>query len=478
MHKIIPVILCGGVGSRLWPVSRQSLPKQFAPLIDDVSLFEMAVQRAAFVSEAEPVIVSSSEYRFIAQEQSQTCGVNSDILLEPRRRNTAPAVFAATHFVSNAHGDELILVMPSDHYIPDKNAFSNMVQLGCVAAIGGAFVTFGVKPEKPETGYGYIELGEEISKDCYDAKRFVEKPDLRVAEQIFAAGNHVWNAGIFLFKASTLLNLAEQFEPDMLTSVKTSVDRAVKDNNFWHIDPSLWSHIENRSIDYAIIEKADNIKCVSFHGQWSDLGDWNTLASQLPLDDMGNLVTGSVSQIDCKNSTLWADSEKVHLAGLGLKNIVAIATDDAVLVADASCVQDVRNVVDYLSKNNVSQAHQHSKDYRPWGWFESLVTMPGYQVKRLNVRPGAALSLQSHQHRSEHWVVVCGTATVALDEDLLTIETNSSVYIQSGQKHRLSNMTRDPLVVIEVQTGNYLGEDDIIRYEDAYNRDHEIDFDH
>ncbi|MBP80176.1 MAG: mannose-1-phosphate guanylyltransferase/mannose-6-phosphate isomerase [Deltaproteobacteria bacterium] len=477
MHKIIPVILCGGIGSRLWPVSRQSLPKQFAPLISGASLFEAAVQRAASVSETEPVIVCSSDYRFIAQKQSQTFGVNGNILLEPSRRNTAPAVFAATHFINSVHGDELILVMPSDHYIPDKKAFVNMVQLGCVAAMGGAFVTFGVKPEKPETGYGYIELGEEVSKDCYDAKRFLEKPDLRVAEQIFAAGKHLWNAGIFLFKASTLINLAEQFEPYMLASVMGSVDRAVKDNNFWHIDSSLWGRIEERSIDYAIIEKADNIKCVSFHGRWSDLGDWNTLGSQFPLDDMGNLVNGGVSQINCRNTTLWTESERVHLAGLGLKNIVAIATDDAVLVADASCVQDVRNVVDYLSEKDVLQAHQHSRDYRPWGWFESLVTVPGYQVKRLNVYPGAALSLQSHQYRSEHWVVVFGTATVTVDEDLLTIKTNSSVYIQSGQKHRLSNMTRDPLIVIEVQTGSYLGEDDIIRYEDVYNRVHEIDAD-
>ena len=478
MHKAIPVILCGGIGSRLWPVSRQSLPKQFAPLIDGTSLFEAALQRATSVSETQPIVVSSSDHRFITQKQLLKYRDSGTILLEPKGKNTAPAIFAATHFISEAYGDELVLIMPSDHYIPDINAFAKMVQLGCAEANDGALVTFGVKPIKPETGYGYIELGDEVSDDCYIVKRFLEKPNLRIAEQILADGSHVWNAGIFLFRASTLIKLAECFEPSMLASVKASVDCAIKDDNFWHIDPSSWDDIEGCSVDYAIIEKTDNIKCVSFCGGWSDLGDWNALASQLPLDDMGNLVRGDVSQISCENTTLWAAPGRVHLAALGLKNIVAIATDDAVLVADASCAQDVRNVVEYLYEKNVSQAHQHLKDYRPWGWFESLVAMPGYQVKRLNVNPGASLSLQSHKYRSEHWVVVSGTATVVLDEDLLTIETNESVYIQSGQKHRLSNTESDNLVVIEVQTGSYLGEDDIIRYEDVYNRIREVDVGH
>lgn len=477
MHKVTAVILCGGVGSRLWPVSRQSLPKQFAPLIGGASLFEAAVQRATYVTEAEPIVVSSSDHRFITQKQLLKYWDSGNILLEPIGKNTAPAIFAAAHFISEAYGDELVLIMPSDHYIPDEKAFAEMVQLGCAEANEGALVTFGVKPVKPETGYGYIELGDQVSENCHGVKRFIEKPDLKVVEQILADGNHVWNAGIFLFKASTVLKLAERFEPSMLASVKESVDSAVKVDNFWHIDPSSWGDIEKRSLDSAIIEKTDNIKCISFCGGWSDLGDWNALASQLPLDDMGNLVSGDVSQINCKNTTLWAAPGRVHLAALGLKNIVAIATDDAVLVADASCAQGVRNVVDYLREKNVSQAHQHLKDFRPWGWFESLVAMPGYQVKRLNVYPGASLSLQSHKYRSEHWVVVSGTATVVLDEDLLTIETNESVYIHSGQKHRLSNTKSEALVVIEVQTGSYLGEDDIIRYKDVYNRVREVDID-
>jgi mannose-1-phosphate guanylyltransferase/mannose-6-phosphate isomerase len=477
MHKVIPVILCGGIGSRLWPVSRRSLPKQFAPLIDGDSLFEVAVKRATSVSNAEPIVVCSSDHRFTTQKQLQIHRDNGKILLEPSGKNTAPAIFAATHFISEAYGDELVLIMPSDHYISDTKAFAKMVQLACAEVNDGALVTFGVTPTKPETGYGYIELGDKVSADCHIVKRFLEKPNLRVAEQMFADGNHVWNAGIFIFKASTLLRLAERFEPSMLAAVTASVDCAVKDDNFFHLDPQSWNDIEGRSLDYAIIEKTDKIKCVNFRGKWSDLGDWNALASQLPLDDMGNLLSGDSSQLNCENTTLWSAPGRVHLAALGLKNIIAIATDDAVLVADASCAQDVRNVVDYLHEKNISQAHDHLKDYRPWGWFESLVAMPGYQVKRLNVYPGASLSLQSHEYRSEHWVVVCGTATVALDEDLLTIEANESVYIQAGQKHRLSNATNENLVVIEVQTGSYLGEDDIIRYEDVYNRIRDVDVD-
>ena len=423
------------------------------------------------------MIVTSSDHRFLAQNQLNSLGASAQILLEPRGKNTAPAVFAATHFISGVHGDALVLIMPSDHHIPDEKAFAQMVQSGCSAAMDGALVTFGIKPYKPETGYGYMELGDNVLGDCYAVKKFLEKPNLEVAEQLFASGSHVWNAGIFLFKASTLASLAQHLEPEMHSNVAISVDFALQDNNFWHIDPSHWGQIEGKSIDYAILERCDEIKCFKFAGCWSDLGDWNALASELPLDTLGNSSRGGVTQFDCNNTVLWADSERTHLVGLGLENIVAVVTDDAVLVADKNHVQDVRHVVDYLSENKVLQANQHSKDYRPWGWFESLVNEPGYQVKRLNVYPGATLSLQTHQHRSEHWVVVCGTATVTCDGVLMTIETNASVYIKAGQKHRLANDTKNPLVVIEVQTGSYLGEDDIIRYEDVYNRVQKMNFD-
>ncbi|XDZ70290.1 mannose-1-phosphate guanylyltransferase/mannose-6-phosphate isomerase [Alphaproteobacteria bacterium LSUCC0744] len=470
MQKIIPVVLSGGIGSRLWPLSRKSYPKQFTNLIGEDSLFQAAAQRANCVSNIDPVVVTSTDHRFLAQNQLKDLGISAQFLLEPQGKDTAPAVFAAAHFINKIHGDALVLIMPSDHYIPDENAFAQMVHSGCSAAMDGALVTFGIKPHKPETGYGYIELGDNTSGDCYAVNKFLEKPNLEVAEQIFASGNHVWNSGIFLFKSSTLLALAQSFEPKVYDSVKASVDSALQDKNFWHIDSSDWAQIERQSIDYAILEKCDNINCIKFTGCWSDLGDWNALASQLPLDTSGNLISGDVTQIDCNDTTLWAASEGTHLVGLGLKNIVAVATNDAVLVADFNRVQDVKYAVSHLAEKKVFQASNHPKDYRPWGWFESLINKPGYQVKRLNLYPGAALSLQSHRHRSEHWVVVCGTATVTRDGVSMLIETNASVYIQAGQKHRLANGTSDPLVVIEVQTGGYLGEDDITRYEDVYKR--------
>ena len=468
--EIVPVILCGGVGSRLWPLSRKSLPKQFAPLIGDKSLFEAAVERASGNTFAEPVIVTSSEHRFLAEKQLRDCGCEGAILLEPERKNTAPAVFAATHHVIKHAGDALLLVMPSDHHIPDHKAFLDMVLAGEAAAQGGEVVTFGVTPDRAETGYGYIELGNWKSGTACAVKKFCEKPDQATAQKMLDAGHYVWNAGIFLFRASTMLGLGKAFEAEMLASVQVALDAAKEDRNFWHIDKAAWSKIQGQSVDYAILEKTDQIACVRFSGEWLDLGDWNAVAGQLSHDGESNFLTGSACQIDCLNTTLWSAPDGIQLVGLGLENIVTVVMDDAVLVADAARMQDVRDVVDHLEQAGISQANQHLRDYRPWGWFESLVNQPGYQVKRLHVYPGASLSLQSHQHRSEHWVVVSGTASVERGVEILTLATNESVYIHVGQKHRLANETEEPLTVIEVQTGDYLGEDDIVRYEDNFGR--------
>jgi len=471
MSEIIPVILCGGVGSRLWPLSRKSLPKQFAQLIGDRSLFESAVARIDSDTFADPLVMTSREHRFLAEKQVRDCGCAGSFLLEPLGKNTAPAVFAAAHHVIKHSGDALLLVMPSDHHIPDKEAFADMVLAGRASAEGGAIVTFGVVPDRPEIGYGYLELGDLSVDDAFIVKKFHEKPNKAAAQQMVVAGNYMWNAGIFLFRASVMLGLARQLEPDMLMVVQAAVDSAREDKNFWHMDELHWSKIRGQSLDYAILEKTDKISCVKASSGWSDLGDWNAVANQLTHDEMGNFVTGSASQINCRNTTLWSATSSTHLVGLGLENIVTVVMDDAVLVADAGCMQDVRDVVDHLETSGISQAHQHARDYRPWGWFESLVSMPGYQVKRLHVFAGEALSLQSHKHRSEHWVVVSGLATVVLDDQVLSVATNESVYIRAGQKHQLANNTRDQLTVIEVQTGNYLGEDDIFRYEDQYGRD-------
>jgi mannose-1-phosphate guanylyltransferase/mannose-6-phosphate isomerase len=470
MSEIVPVILCGGVGSRLWPLSRKSLPKQFAPLIGAQSLFEAAVTRVDSSAFANPLVIASRDHRFLAEKQLRDCGCYGNILLEPEGKNTAPAVFAAAYHVMKHVGDELLLVMPSDHHIPDQDAFRKMVVSGSAAAEAGFIVTFGVAPDRPVSGYGYIELDQPSAGVAFDVKKFHEKPDLATAQKMLDAGHYVWNAGIFLFRASAMLGLAKNLASDMMAAVQVAIDSAREDNNFWHIDDTAWANIQGQSVDYAILEKTDRIACVKFSGSWSDLGDWKALARQLPHDTAGNFVTGKTTQIDCHNSILWSAAPSTQLVGLGLENIVTVVMDDAVLVADVKRMQDVRNVVDQLETAGISQANQHAKDYRPWGWFESLVNMPGYQVKRLHVYPGSALSLQSHQHRSEHWVVVTGNATVVRDDKVLKLKTNESVYIHVGQKHRLANESDGPLTVIEVQTGNYLGEDDIVRYEDVYNR--------
>jgi mannose-1-phosphate guanylyltransferase/mannose-6-phosphate isomerase len=470
MGEIVPVILCGGVGSRLWPLSRKSLPKQFAPLIGAQSLFEAAVTRVDRDEFADLIVVTSSDHRFLAEKQMRDCGCSGSILLEPAGKNTAPAVFAAARHVMKRNGDALLLVMPSDHHIPDQDAFAMMVLASRAAAEAGAIVTFGVTPDRPETGYGYIELGQLSAGAAFAVKKFHEKPDLATVKTMLDAGHYMWNAGIFLFRASVMLEHAKKLAPGMLAAVETAIDGAREDKNFWHINDAAWAKIQSQSVDYAVLEKTDQIACVRFSGAWSDLGDWNAVAGQLPHDGEGNFLTGTASQIDCQNTTLWSASDGTQLVGLGLENIVTVVMDDAVLVADAGRMQDVRDVVEHLETAGISQAHQHAKDYRPWGWFESLVNQPGYQVKRLHVYPGASLSLQSHQHRSEHWVVVSGTASVVRDDEVLTLATNDSVYIHAKQKHRLANETDAPLTVIEVQTGDYLGEDDIVRYEDVYRR--------
>ena len=470
MTKIYPVILCGGVGSRLWPLSRKNLPKQFATITGDQSLFNQAVSRIDRDAFTDPIIITSEDHRFLAQKQLHELRIEGSIILEPEGKNTAPAVFAAAIHSRLSQPDAIVLVIPSDHHIPDSDAFVKMVATGIAAAQNGAIVTFGITPDRPETWYGYIEADMATENICRPVTTFHEKPDLAKAEAMLAAGNYLWNSGIFLFRADVMLALAVQFQPKMLAGVQAALDAAVEDNNFWHLDADAWDTITPDSIDYAIMEKAEQITCVAFQGRWSDLGDWRAVFNEFDLDANGNLILGSSSALDCDNSVLWSDTEGMHLVGLGLDNIIAVATDDAVMIAHADKSQDVSKIVTHLENKGVSQATQHIKDYRPWGWFESLAIMKGYQVKRLNVYPGATLSLQSHQHRSEHWVVVDGTATIQIEDDIKSVGTNESVYIHVGQKHRLANDTDFPLIVIEVQTGSYLGEDDIIRYQDFYNR--------
>ncbi len=470
---IYPTILCGGSGTRLWPLSRQSYPKQFVPLLGDETLFQAAARRLTGPGFAAPLVLTNSDFRFIVTEQLQAAGVEPGaILIEPQGRNTAPAVLAAALTVAARDPAGVVLVAPSDHVIPDAEAFRAAVARGLAAVEAGDIVTFGITPDSPETGYGYLELtaAPEASGAPVKLARFVEKPARAAAEEMLAAGNFLWNAGIFLFRAADMIAAFETHAPELSAAVRAAVDEAVPDLGFLRLAPGPWAKAPDISVDYAVMERAENLSVVPFSAHWSDLGGWGAVLSEGARDARGVGTFGAATAIDCTDSLLRSESEGVELVGIGLENIVAVAMNDAVLVADARRTQDVKKAVDALKAKGAKQATQFPKDHRPWGWFETLALGPRFQVKRIVVAPGAALSLQSHHHRSEHWIVVQGTAEVTIDDKIQLVTENQSVYIPLGAVHRMKNPGKLPMVLIEVQTGAYLGEDDIIRYEDVYSR--------
>ena len=471
---ITPVLLCGGSGTRLWPLSRKSYPKQFVPLIGDETLFQASAKRLTGTNYAQPIIVTNSDFRFIVTEQLVQEGIDPGaILIEPDRRNTAPAVLAAALWQAEQDPDALMLVAPSDHVVPDAPAFREAVEMGCKAAAAGKLVTFGIKPTHAETGYGYLELAEdmnELESRALGLERFVEKPDAANAEKMVASGRFLWNAGIFLFSVRTILDAFRQHAPDLFAPVEQAVKQARPDLGFLRLDPDAWAKAEDISIDYAVMERAENLVVVPFSAGWSDLGGWDAVWRESERDASGVALSGPATAIDCSNTLLRSEDDGLEIVGIGLKNIIAVAMPDAVLVVDVSRAQDVRKAVDALVAKRAHQAEAFPLDHRPWGWFESLVIGQRFQVKRIVVHPGAALSLQSHHHRSEHWIVVEGTAKVTVDEDVHLVTENQSVYIPLGAVHRMENPGKVPMVLIEVQTGTYLGEDDIIRYADVYAR--------
>ncbi|WP_027245065.1 mannose-1-phosphate guanylyltransferase/mannose-6-phosphate isomerase [Leisingera daeponensis] len=470
--QITPVLMCGGSGTRLWPLSRESYPKQFTSLKGGKTLFQESVGRLSGQGFAEPIVVTNSDFRFIVTEQLLGVGIDPGaILIEPDRRNTAPAVLAAALHAFDEDPDALLIVAPSDHVIPDADAFRAAIQAGTERALAGDLVTFGIVPTHPETGYGYLELdGEAEPGKPTPLSRFVEKPDAASAARMLAAGNYLWNAGIFLFTARALITAFEQHAAHLVDPVRNSVENAKADLGFLRLDPASWSAAEDISIDYAIMEKAKNICSVPFEGKWSDLGDWNAVWAESDPDSHGVATNGNAAAIDCKDVLLRSESEGQQIVGLGLDGIVAIAMPDAVLVADKSRTQDVKKAVELLKSQQAPQAVQFPRDHRPWGYFDSLATGRRFQVKRIVVKPGAALSLQSHFHRSEHWIVVQGTVRVTVDGTQKLVAENQSVYIPLGAVHRMENPGKLDMVLIEVQTGSYLGEDDIVRYEDVYAR--------
>lgn len=470
---ITPVLLCGGSGTRLWPLSRKSYPKQFVPLVGDETLFQASARRLSGPGYAPPLVLTASDFRFIVTEQLQDAALDPGaVLIEPEGRNTAPAILAAALYLAQTDPGALMLVAPSDHVVPDADAFRTAVAAGVEAARAGRIVTFGITPTHAETAYGYLELSAAPQEGhATPLTRFVEKPGASKATEMLAAGNFLWNAGLFLCSAQTMIDAARAHCPDLMAPVAEAVAQAKTDLGFLRLDPNAWANARDVSIDYAVMEQADNLSVVPFGAGWSDLGGWDAVWRETGPDARGVATSGPATAIDCDDTLLRSEAEGLEVVGIGLKNIMAVAMPDAVLVADMSRAQDVKLAVAALKAKQAKQATAFPKDHRPWGWFETLVLADRFQVKRIVVHPGAALSLQSHHHRSEHWIVVEGTARVTVDKDVKLLGENQSVYIPLGAVHRMENPGKVPMVLIEVQTGSYLGEDDIIRYEDMYARE-------
>jgi mannose-1-phosphate guanylyltransferase/mannose-6-phosphate isomerase len=472
-YRIVPVVMCGGSGSRLWPVSRKAHPKQFAALLDGGSLFQRTLDRVVGVGYRPPMLLTGADFRFIVGEQAEAAGVEgARIVIEPEGRNTAPAIAAAALMAAAEDPDALLLVLPSDHVLRNVAAFHVAVNAAAEAAAAGAFVTFGVKPDRPETGYGYIELDAPAADGDHAARpvlRFVEKPDAARAGEMLASGRFLWNSGMFLFPAAGLVAAFEAHAPEVLAATRAAVEAGREDLDFFRLGEAAYRRNPDISIDYAIMEKVEGA-VVPIDCGWNDLGSWATVWAESAPDEAGVALSDGALAIDCTDTLLRSDDPEMRVVGLGLDGVVAVATRDGVLVAAKDRAQDVRRVVDALKARNDRQATEFPKCFRPWGWYETIGTGHRFQVKQIVVKPGGRLSLQSHVHRAEHWVVVSGTAQVTVDDTVTLLTENQSVYVPLGAVHRLENPGKVELRLIEVQSGAYLGEDDIVRYEDVYAR--------
>jgi mannose-1-phosphate guanylyltransferase/mannose-6-phosphate isomerase len=486
IDSILPVILCGGSGTRLWPLSRESLPKQFVPLVGGRSLLSATLERSASVASSgldsslarKPAVlcVANESHRFLVADECDQAGVAGTILLEPRGRNTAAAMACAAYHAmiqaTDAQPDPLLLFLPSDQYVPDIESFCQTVLSGVAAAREGWFVTFGVVPLQPSTAYGYIQYGDSIADDVRNdvrkVLRFVEKPNALKAAELLACGDHWWNAGIFLVSAKTLLAALERHAPDIFEAAGLAMHSAKVDGHFLRPGSAEFLNIRSESIDYAVLEHHDQIAVTPFAGAWSDVGSWNAVADLADPDPEGNRAVGQTLAIDCQRTYLHSPHRVV--VALGLSDVLVIDTPDAVLVASASEAERVKDVVSQLRERGLSVATQHRRVARPWGEYDAIDSGDRFQVKRITVKPGEQLSLQMHHHRAEHWIVVRGTARVTRGDETFLLSENESTYIPLGTVHRLENPGRVPLEMIEVQSGSYLGEDDIVRFEDTYGR--------
>jgi mannose-1-phosphate guanylyltransferase/mannose-6-phosphate isomerase len=469
---LTPVILCGGSGTRLWPLSRKSFPKQFVPLVGDKSLLQLTLERVAPLG-PKVIAVAADDHRFLVADSLRLARTAGTIILEPVARNTAAAIALAA---LQADADAYLLFCPADHYIPDAAAFGRTIKEGLSAADSGAIVTFGVVPTFPSTAYGYIRQGALRPDGSLQVRKFIEKPDAATAQQLLLEGDTLWNAGIFLARASVMLEALAEHAPDILASCRAAMKAAASEQAgsaapgtlFVRPERAAFEACRSQSIDYAVMEPHEQVAVLPFRGQWSDVGSWNAVADLAAPDAQDNRVQGQGWVHNARNTFVHAPHRPV--VALGTRDLLIIDTPDAVLVADRSCAEQVKDVVAHLEKSNASQAVFHRKVVRPWGWYDSVDAGERFQVKRIGVKPGASLSLQKHHHRAEHWIVVRGTAEVTRGAETFLLSENQSTYIPIGEVHRLHNPGKMELEMIEVQSGGYLGEDDIVRLEDTYGR--------
>jgi len=464
-----PVILSGGSGSRLWPLSRSLYPKQLLPLSSERTMIQETALRAGKGRFAGPLIICNEAHRFIVAEQMQEIGITPlRLVLEPVGRNTAPAIAAAALILQSIDPEAIMVVLPSDHVIGDQAGFLKSLDLAGAAAAAGHLVTFGMKPTAPETGYGYIQRGAALAEGSFKVERFIEKPDLERARAMTSQPEFLWNSGMFVFKASVFLDEIKRLCPDLIEAVAPAIDQAVADIDFLRLDAKAFARAPSASIDYAVMEHTERAAVVPSDFGWSDVGSWSALWDITGKTKAGNVEVGDVLSVDCHDSYLRGDG--VLVAGVGLKDIIVVATEDAVLVAERGHVQEVKKIVESLKEKKRTEGDLHRKVYRPWGYFQSIDAGSRFQVKQISIKPGAKLSLQMHHHRAEHWVVVEGTALVTRNDETFLLRENESTYIPIGTKHRLENPGKVPLKLIEVRSGTYLSEDDIVRYEDRYGR--------
>ena len=468
---LIPLILSGGSGTRLWPVSRKNLPKQFLELAGKGTLFQQTLERTLKLpAVAAPIVVASEDHRFLAAEQLLQIGIGSaTIVLEPLARNTAPAIALGALQAMQVDGDPLLLVLPADHLIGNTATFVDAVNQAVPLAEQGWLVTFGIRPDRPETGFGYIRRAAAIDEHGFQVEQFVEKPDLATAASYLADGRYDWNSGMFLFKASRYLEELAEHAPDMLAAVREASARSSADLDFVRIDEESFSHVPDRSIDYAVMEKTSRAAVVPVDCTWSDIGSWSALWLTGEKDADGNMSEGDTLSIDSRNSLLRSHDRHL-LATVGIDDLIVVTTPDATLVAHRDAAQDVKRIVEQLKASGRTEHSLHRVVHRPWGSYDSLEARDRFQVKRIVVKPGASLSLQKHHHRAEHWIVVSGTAEVTCDDKVFLLCENQSTYIPLGSTHRLRNPGKMPIELIEVQSGSYLGEDDIVRFDDVYGR--------